>query len=255
MILGYHAVSDAWKSPLAVPVSRLRSQLALLKRRGYEGLTFTESERQRRLGTLPARTVVVTFDDGYASTLLAAPVLAELGFPGTVFVVTRCVESAGLLDWPGMEEWLRPDTRDELRSMTWDDASRLAAEGWEIGSHTVTHPLLTQVTDDRLRRELTDSREAIARRLGSCTSLAYPYGPADSRVATEARRAGYEVACMLTFAQVADEPWRRPRIGMGPEGPIRTMLRLSRIGRAARRSRAALAARAVRRRRGWLPDA
>jgi peptidoglycan/xylan/chitin deacetylase (PgdA/CDA1 family) len=255
LVLGYHAVSSTWRTPLAVSEALLRSQLTYLRERGYVGLTFVDAERRRSEGTLPPRSVVVTFDDGYASTLRAVPILAELGFPGTVFVVTDFVESGEPLSWPGIDQLLRPDTIEELRPLTWEAAEELAAAGWEVGSHTMTHPLLTSVDDGRLRVELEDSRSAVERRVGPCVSLSYPYGLADARVAAAAAKAGYEAACMLTFAHFVDEPLRRPRIGMGSaDTRIRLAIQVSRFGQAARRSAAARLARALHRRRRWLPD-
>jgi len=255
LVLGYHAISSSWPSNLAVSARRLEEQLRYVRSRGYVGLTATGAETARKEGSLPPRAVVVTFDDGYASTLLAAPILAELGFPGTVFVVTSFVETGEPMDWAGIAEWRRPDTMEELRSLTWSDAAELAEQGWEVGSHTVTHPLLTKVGDDLLRTELSESRAEIEKRLGSCTSIAYPYGIADERVAAETRRAGYEVAYMLTLAQIADEPMRRPRVGMAPgHHGARLKVQLSDFGLAARRSGVARLARKLRFRRSWLPD-
>ncbi len=256
LILGYHAVSSTWRAQLAISESDLRTQLAYLKKRGFVGLTFSDAERRRREGTLPHRSVVVTFDDGYASTLRAVPILEELGFPGTVFVVTEFVQSGEPLSWPGIEHWRTRDSIGELDSLTWGDTETLMSRGWEVGSHTISHPVLTRADDQRLWEELSQSRTAIERRLGSCTALAYPYGLADRRVSETARRAGYEVACTLTFAHVVDEPLRRPRIGMGHHGTrMGLAIRVSRAGQAARRSRAARLARALRRKRGWIPAA
>ncbi len=94
LILAYHAVSSTWASPLAVSAAALDEQAAHMRRHGYEGLTFAEAERRRVEGTLPSRSVVFTFDDGYASTLRAAETLARHGYPGTVFVVTRFASPA-----------------------------------------------------------------------------------------------------------------------------------------------------------------
>jgi peptidoglycan/xylan/chitin deacetylase (PgdA/CDA1 family) len=256
LVLGYHAVSFSWRSQLAVPESVLRSQLALLERRGYVGLTLTDAELRRSEGRLPQRSLVVTFDDGYASMVNAVPILAELGFPGTLFVVTRFVESGELLCWPGIEQWLAPQTRDELRPLSWPELENLAESGWEIGSHTVSHPLLTMLDDDRLMEELHESRSAIAARLGSCDSLSYPYGIADERVAIAARRCGYTVACSLTFTHLVDEPLRRPRIGLSSaDRGLRFALQVSSLGRRSRHGPGARLARAMHVRRSWLPSA
>jgi peptidoglycan/xylan/chitin deacetylase (PgdA/CDA1 family) len=254
LTLAYHAVSTTWRARAAVPESDLRSQLAYLKKRGYVGFTITEAERRRREGTLPARSVVVTFDDGHASTLLAAPILEEFGYPGTVFVVTQFVESGEPLSWMGLER--PPDgATDELRPLTWPQVEELVSGGWEVGSHTLTHPLLTRADDERLQDELVESRAAIERRLGRCSAIAYPYGQADRRVAAAASRAGYTVGCTLTFVHFVDEPLRRPRLEMrAAEGRIRLALKMSRLGRAARRSRPLRVARTMRRRRDWLPE-
>ena len=255
LVLGYHAVSSAWRAQLAVPEVVLRSQLARLESRGYVGLTLTEAERRRSDGSLPPRTVVVTFDDGYASTLRALPILAEVGFPATVFVVTQFVESGELLRWQGIEEWLAPETRHELRPLGWSELEALTAAGWEVGSHTHSHPLLTAVDDERLSRELEASRSAIAGRLGSCTSLSYPYGVADERVARATERCGYSVACALTFTQLVDEPFRRPRTGLsGTDTGLRLWLRVSGLGQSVRRGPPARLARSLHRRRSWLPS-
>jgi peptidoglycan/xylan/chitin deacetylase (PgdA/CDA1 family) len=254
-MLGYHAVSTTWRARAAVPESDLRAQLTYLKKRGFVGFTITEAEGRRKEGTLPRRSLVVTFDDGYASTLRAAPILEEHGYPGTVFVVTRFAESGEPLEWAGLEHGMARAAAEEFQSLSWSQLEELTAGGWEVGSHTSTHPLLTQVADERLQDELVESRAVIERRLGRCSAIAYPYGQADARVADAASRAGYTVGCMLTYVHFVDEPLRRQRVEMrAGEGRIRLMIKVSRLGRAARRSPPARLARAMRRRRDWLPE-
>jgi len=254
LVLGFHAVSSRWQSQLAVPETVLRSQLTVLARRGYVGLTLSEAERHRSEGILPPRSLVVTFDDGYSSTVRAAPIMAELGFPGTLFVVTQFVESGEHLCWPGIDQWLAAETRDELRPLRWPELEALAEWGWEIGSHTVSHPLLTAVDDERLSRELRESRATITARLGACSSLSYPYGVADERVVAEAGRSGYGAACSLTFAHLVDKPLCRPRIGLsGADRGLRLALQLSSVGRRGRRSSGVRLMRALHGRRAWLP--
>ena len=254
LILCYHAVSTAWDSQLAIPADVVRAQLAAVRRLGFVGLTFSEAESRRMEGTLPPKAVVVTFDDGYASTLRAKPILDELGYPASVFVVTQFVESGEPLAWSGLEAPI-PNAPEELRPLGWTQLEELVADGWEVGSHTVTHPLLTAAADDVLTNELSSSRTAIAGRLGACSALAYPYGVADRRVADAARRAGYSAACTLRFVHTEDEPFRRPRIGLSAAdvGP-RLRIQLSPAARTFRRSRLAKALRRLPRRRAWLPE-
>lgn len=63
------------------------------------------------------------------------------------------------------------------RFLTWDDAREMLAGGMAVGAHTHTHPMLSKLTEDEQRRELTLSRDVIGERLGvKVDSLAYPFG-------------------------------------------------------------------------------
>jgi peptidoglycan/xylan/chitin deacetylase (PgdA/CDA1 family) len=253
LIVAYHAVSSTWRSPLAISEEAMNRQLQWFSRRGFVGLTLADAERRRSKGGLPARTLVVTFDDGFASVRRARPLLDRLGFPATVFVVTGFVEGARPLDWPGLEQ-VGIESADDRRSLDWTELEELRAAGWEIGSHTATHVVLPDASDDELAAELEGSRNEIVGRLGSCESVSYPYGLADARVATAARRGGYAAGVTLTRAHDADEPLRRPRLNLetGDTG-LRLSLGLSRPALALRRSRV-LAARDRRAGRPpWIP--
>jgi peptidoglycan/xylan/chitin deacetylase (PgdA/CDA1 family) len=254
LILAYHAVSSTWDSPLAVTEEALARHAAHVRALGYEGLTLVEAERRRATRTLPARTVVFTFDDAYCSTLRAADILAAYGYPGTVFTVTSFADSGAPLSWNGIRHELTAETAAHLTPLSWDELAGLRDRGWEIGSHTVTHALLTLADDARLTAELADARGAIAARLGTCDTIAYPYGVADDRVAVAAERAGYLAACTLTGAHVADGPYFRPRVGMGSaDTGLRLRAKVSPLGVALRRTPVAHTVRRLRRRRPWLP--
>ncbi len=211
-ILCYHAVSETWESDLAVTEAQLEQQIQFFAQRGYLGVTFSELERARLAGD-PRRLTAISFDDGFESVLCARPILAQYGFRASVFVVTSFVSTGEALAWPGLDVG-GLDSFDELKSLTWDESRGLQSEGWEVGSHTVSHPVLPALDDGELRRELRDSRAAIVDALGECTSLAYPFGRADHRVALAACEAGYASACTLGFSTSLDEPHLRPRIGV-----------------------------------------
>lgn len=125
---------------------------------------------------LPGRSVVITFDDGWAGQYKRAfPVLRQLGFTATFFIYSR------------------PIGKDP-RFMNWDQVRELHAAGMTIGSHSRTHPLLTNPLVS-LPDELERSRQDIQRELGVAPDLfAYPFGAWDMRVADAVRAAGFRAA-------------------------------------------------------------
>jgi peptidoglycan/xylan/chitin deacetylase (PgdA/CDA1 family) len=212
LVLCYHAVSRLWPADLAVRPARLESQLRMLLRQGYRGATFHQA-----IHAPPASKVMaVTFDDAYRSVIeLGLPVLSRLGLPGTVFVPTAFAGVAEPMSWPGIDGWLGGPHEQELTAMSWSELATLAAAGWEIGSHTRTHPRLVELGDADLAEELAASRRECESRLGlPCRSLAYPYGAHDERVVRATAEAGYSAAGTLPDSRHPASPLRWPRIGV-----------------------------------------
>jgi peptidoglycan/xylan/chitin deacetylase (PgdA/CDA1 family) len=181
----------------------------------------------------------VTFDDGMRSVLdVAAPILRDLGWPATLYVPTDLVGSAEPLRWPGIEQYGDGDARHELEALGWDDLLRLQDEGWEIGSHTCSHPHLPELDDSELADELGRSRAVCEERLGrECPSIAYPYGAVDERVVAATAAAGYTTGAALPDRQHAPDPLRWPRVYVDHrDSPERVMRRSRRRWRALRRS-------------------
>jgi peptidoglycan/xylan/chitin deacetylase (PgdA/CDA1 family) len=195
LVLCYHAVSDTWPSPAALPRSALESQLQFLLRRGYQPLTLSAALQE----DAPRRAMAVTFDDAYVSILEAGlPILERLGMPATVFVPTGPASAGGLMDWSELARWVGGEHEHELRCMSWEQLRSLLEQGWEIGSHTATHPHLTEIGAERASSELRDSRAACEEELQRpCHSLAYPFGSYDATVLDLAAAAGYRTAVTL----------------------------------------------------------
>ncbi len=212
LVLCYHAVSETWPAALAISSGRLERQLRFLLDRGYRGATFSDA----LAGNSHDRTLVVTFDDAYRSTLtVGKPVLDRMGVPGTVFVPTAYPSTDSPMLWPGIDGWIDGPHEHELVPMSWEELGRLAADGWEIGSHTVTHPLLTRCGDGDLQRELAGSRQVCTDALGvPCRSIAYPYGDVDQRVVRAAQAAGYEAAAALPARWHQPRALEWPRVGV-----------------------------------------
>lgn len=109
----------------------------------------------------------------------------------------------------------------EFEAVTWDEARELDAGGVRVESHTLTHPILTNVDDARLRRELRESKARLEGVLGRRVEVfCYPNGDADGRVRREAESAGYTCAVTdeegLIDARRAD-PLALPRIPADPD--------------------------------------
>jgi peptidoglycan/xylan/chitin deacetylase (PgdA/CDA1 family) len=233
LVLCYHAISPSWDAVLSLTPSALESQLRSLLRSGWRGTTFTEAVLEPRW----RRTLAVTFDDAFLSVLERAyPILSSFGLPATVFVPTKFAPQRQPLLWPGVEHWSRTAHASELQSMDWSDLAQLASNGWEIGSHTDTHPRLTELDDTALEAELARSRAACQEHLGECKSLAYPYGAVDDRVAQKAAEAGYSCAAALAGGLAPLGPFRHPRVGIY-HGDSRRRFALK-VGRLSRRIRA-----------------
>jgi peptidoglycan/xylan/chitin deacetylase (PgdA/CDA1 family) len=232
LVLCLHSVSRSWPATLAVTPERLENHLARLVRRGYRGVTFAEAIERPE-----GRVVAVTFDDAYRSVLtLAAPILARYGLPGTVYAPTDWTGRDEPMAWPGIEHWVGGEHEDALLPLGWDELAALAERGWEIGSHTCSHPHLTRLGDDELADELERSREEIEQRLGRpCRTIAYPYGDQDDRVRAAARRAGYAAGAALGRSLREGDRFAWPRVGIyRRDDATRFALKTSRLTRRMR---------------------
>lgn len=209
LVLCYHAVSEEWPAALSTTPARLRSQIARMASRGYRGVTFSELVRGGE-----GKRVAFTFDDAYRSVGgLAKPLLDEVGYPGTVFVPSDLAGWEGPVDWSGVDVWLGTPFEHELIPHSWDELRGLAEAGWEVGSHTRSHPHLTTLDDERLDAELRGSKVRLEHELQApCTSIAYPYGDWDMRVEAAAERVGYEAGATLSLH--ASRPLAWPRVGV-----------------------------------------
>jgi peptidoglycan/xylan/chitin deacetylase (PgdA/CDA1 family) len=222
VVLCYHAVSRRWRHRLAVPPTALENQLRSLLRRGFRAATGTDVVAGR------GRLLHVTFDDAFRSVLEALPILERLRVPATVFACSALADAGRPF------QVLTPaedgtTTEADLATLDWDALRELGERGVEVGSHTVTHPRLTELDDRELRSELRASRERLESELGvPCRLLAYPYGDHDERVRAEARAAGYEAAFALPGKARPFDRYGLPRIGIWrKDGATRVLLKTS----------------------------
>lgn len=227
-MLCLHAVSHSWPAELSTTPHRLERMIELLLRRGYRGATFEDAV------TRPPsrRTLCVTFDDAFSSVhQLAFPLLERLGVPATVFVPTDFAGASAPMSWPGIDRWLHGPYEGELEPMSWDGLDELSRAGWEIGSHTRSHPKLTQLSDTALADELQGSRQACEEQLSRpCRTIAYPYGDVDARVVAATAAAGYAAAAALPTRPCFGGPLLWPRVGVYHRDDLRRFRLKTSIG-------------------------
>jgi len=208
--------------------------------------------------TLPARPVILTFDDGYEDNYeYAYPLLQAYDVPATMFLSTSYIGGdktywfdrlqylllttprQSFAPVPDAEPWLLgqclksrrtiylqllrmlkrvpnalrlevlqrleielqgescPQSTPDSRPMSWSNAREMSAHDIEFGSHSVTHPILANLSDDELRSELVDSKETLERELHRpIETIAYPVGGQtayDGRVQAAVKAAGYRL--------------------------------------------------------------
>lgn len=227
-VLCYHAVSDSWPHLLAVTPRAFERQLRSLLLRGYRPVTAAGATSG------DGRVFHVTFDDAFTSIANALPTLARLEVPATVFACPSYADAGRPLAVPELaaEAATYPD---ELATMTWDQLRDLIDRNVEIGSHTLSHAHLTQLSDAELDLELRESRERIEAELGRrCPFVAYPYGDDDERVHRAARAAGYEAGFAAPGRLVPPSVHALPRVGIfRRDGIVRVTLKTTGLVRRA----------------------
>lgn len=176
-ILYYHSVMREDGNELRMPPDQFEAQMAYLKEQGYQSITLNQLYQAfYKGGSLPHKPVVITFDDGYVDNYTNAfPILKKYKYTATVFMVSSYIGGKGFLSWPQLKE--------------------LAASGWEIEGHTITHPYLSKVDEETLGHELKNSKEILEEGLGKPVNFfAHPYGDYNGIVTQAIKDNGYLMA-------------------------------------------------------------
>ena len=200
-ILTYHVLAPApARAPypdLWMPPGRFAKQMQALHRAGFRAVTLQQVlAAWSRGAALPRHPVVLTFDDGYPSQYdVAFQTLHRLGWAGVLNLEVRNLGPRGLLP---------------------EQVSAMQRDGWEIDSHTVTHPDLTKVSSGGLRYQVEDSRRLIQQQFGPRTArvFCYPEGQYNPAVEAAVRAAGYAAATTTAdgLASAAGDRFALPRI-------------------------------------------
>lgn len=172
---------------MVVHPEAFRRQMRWLKRLGFKGLSLREALPYIE-GQKSGKVVAITFDDSYANVYdNALPVLEEMGFTATNFVVVNQIG--------GSNVWDAGEGVAQANCMSLEQLRHWGKLGHEIGSHTLDHVHLPRLTAIEARRQIAHSRDLLEELVDDdVSSFCFPYGdemPLDRVLAYEA---GYRVA-------------------------------------------------------------
>ncbi|MBK5218732.1 MAG: polysaccharide deacetylase family protein [Thermoleophilia bacterium] len=231
--LSYHSIAPEGPTYLTISADLFERQLALLRRRQVQSGDLgdlTAVAAGRPIG----RTAFLTFDDGFLDNFeTALPILRQYESSAFVFVLPPLVDDGAAFEWAEVESDRRRYPA-MMRSVTWPMLEQMKEGGFEVGSHTLSHPHLARLGGESLREELWESRAAIKAHLGSCDTLAYPFGEWSAEVAAAAADCGYRFAFTLptVSGQRRATPLSIPRVNIDyRDDERRFAAKLSPLGR------------------------
>ena len=169
-ILLLHRVTDDIPPDGLTVSTRWFEGMCRMLSRSFHVVPLSEVFRLHASGAKPhPRTVAITFDDCYRDNLFAARTLAAFRLPACFFIPTSFVGTDTVFPW---DEGLK-----RMENLSWDEVREMASLGHEIGSHTVTHPDMGSVSEDRARSELAGSKRTLEHELQKPVRwFAYPFG-------------------------------------------------------------------------------
>lgn len=225
-ILGYHKVGEpesGWPTWFWVSERQFVQQLEIIRQSNWHPIdlsTFLFGLQEPT--ALPARAILLTFDDAHRSVkTLALPWLRRFGYPAVLFVPT---------DFVGREDTF--DAKEPLeRLCDWDDLCELEGAGVSIQSHTATHRPFSTLDAASREAEIMRSRDALEVRLEKrIETLAFPYGDDGGDAAMTSallERAGYRGGFLYGGGPVTlpTNPYRLSRVPVGPTTNLAKVLR------------------------------
>jgi peptidoglycan/xylan/chitin deacetylase (PgdA/CDA1 family) len=188
-ILMYHSLDPSrFLNKTALYAELFKRQMSCLKKNTFEVLPLASCAQEKGRQDFFQKKAVLTFDDGYIDNyLLAFPILRDFGFPCTFFVTVEDIGREGFLNWSMIEEMSE-------------------TPGIEIGSHGLSHEPLADVSPERARRSIGESKKILEDRLGKpVNAFSYPSGSFNEYVVGCVEEAGYRYACAATH--VHDKRW------------------------------------------------
>ncbi|MFH1423744.1 MAG: polysaccharide deacetylase family protein [Candidatus Nealsonbacteria bacterium] len=194
-ILMYHSV-EYNKIFFTVKPEDFQKQLAYLKEKDYSVIPLAKlAEMIKNKEKIAAKTVVLTFDDGFADNYSNVfPILKKYNFPGTIFLPTSFIGSEKRSESAGIS----------LKCLNWAQIKEMHGSGLiDFEPHTCTHRELTGVSLEEAKKEILDSKKIIEEGLGKkCHFFAYPRGKYNEEVVKILKENGFSAAVTVNPCRV-----------------------------------------------------
>lgn len=191
-VLMYHSISsglDGYDKRFCTEPGRFQKQMEYLFRKGYNAIGFDDLVKHLSAGAdLPDKPVLITVDDGYRDFYdNAFPVLRNLGFKATVFLITGKVAES-----PAGKHGGNTNRRQYL---SWQEIKTMSNCRINFGAHTESHADLEALDYSDILKEIKRSKRSISEHLGIPVKVfAYPYGNFNESVKKAVKETGFEAA-------------------------------------------------------------
>ncbi len=222
IILAYHGVTE--KTPgksswieygekkyelekLCVSPVLFEKQLDYLHKQGYYSVSLKELvEHQQKGLKVPGKSIIITFDDGFRNFFeIARPLLKKYGFSATIFLVTDKISA------------------NDRNFLSWEEILQMKKEGFDFGAHTCSHCVLTEVSLEKAKWEIEQSKKIIEEKLGQKVEFfSYPYGEFNGAIEDLVQEIGFLGAVVTPHGPgIEERPYALKRIGVNYDNSMR----------------------------------
>ena len=165
VILTYHRVLDEYRGigGMVVLKKEFEKQIKYISE-NYNVINFKDLADIIKCGVLKKNSIIITFDDGYKDIIKNAyPILKKYNVKATLFITSDFAD--------GKTPWWEKDNKNMLK---WKDIKNL---DFEIGAHSVSHPVLSKLDDEKLKNEIINCKRDIENKLYLKVNVfSYPHG-------------------------------------------------------------------------------
>ena len=215
-ILMYHALAeqrDPFASPLHLSPDMFRRQIEWLASNRYQAITPDELPSKLSKNKDGDKFCLISFDDGYHSLFVhAAPLLKKYGFAATLYLTAAITGQNNFDAMQGVDPVTIPAGD---RPLSWQEVKEMAANGWSVQSHSVSHADHSRLSSDQMLQELNESKRIIEQQTGQPVHhYAFPFGKYNAAALKMVKEAGYKSAATVHsgLCSATGDPYRLPRL-------------------------------------------